>query len=150
MSRAWCRGFTLLEVMVVLTILALTLSLVVPAVSRGVSPSLDSVAQDLSTGLRQARNLALGRQQATTFVIDLENHVYFVNSEERNSISRDIKISAVVASREASLGEAVFRFFPDGSSTGGKVLLTLGEASFSVEVDWLTGRVVVTNKEGAR
>ena len=35
------------------------------------------------------------------------------------------------------------RFFPDGSSTGGRVTLMVGERSYAVDVDWLTGRVRV-------
>ena len=35
------------------------------------------------------------------------------------------------------------RFFADGSSTGGRVTLMVGERSYAVDVDWLTGRVRV-------
>lgn len=150
MSRSGCKGFTLLEVMVVLTILALTLSLVVPALTRSVSPSLDDVAQDISTGIRQARNAALATQQATTFVIDLQRHAYEIRSGEKKTIPKDVLLRASVASNEV-LGKSVaFRFFPDGSSTGGTLSLTLGDASLAVEVDWLTGRVVIVERSGAR
>ena len=33
------------------------------------------------------------------------------------------------------------RFFPDGSSTGGRITLSLAERRYMVDVDWLTGRV---------
>lgn len=150
MSRGGCKGFTLLEVMVVLTILALTLSLVVPALSRGVSPSLDDVAQDISTGIRQARNAALATQQATTFVIDLQHYTYVVRSGETKSIPKDVFLRASVASNEVSAKAVAFRFFPDGSSTGGTLSLTQGDASLAVEVDWLTGKVVIAERSGAR
>ena len=35
------------------------------------------------------------------------------------------------------------RFFPDGSSTGGRVTLATDRESYWVDVDWLTGRVSV-------
>ena len=38
------------------------------------------------------------------------------------------------------------RFYPDGSSTGGRVTLASGTRAFLVDVDWLTGRVTI--KEG--
>jgi general secretion pathway protein H len=38
------------------------------------------------------------------------------------------------------------RFYPDGSSTGGRVTLAAGERKLLVDVDWLTGRVSI--KEG--
>ena len=38
------------------------------------------------------------------------------------------------------------RFYPDGSSTGGRVTVAAGERRLLVDVDWLTGRVSI--KEG--
>ncbi len=35
------------------------------------------------------------------------------------------------------------RFFPDGASTGGNVELSLGEVVWRIEINWLTGEVVV-------
>ena len=35
------------------------------------------------------------------------------------------------------------RFFPDGSSTGGEIVLGDGRSKFHVQVDWLTGRVSI-------
>ena len=35
------------------------------------------------------------------------------------------------------------RFFPDGSSTGGGVALSLGAERYDILVDWLTGGVSV-------
>jgi general secretion pathway protein H len=50
---------------------------------------------------------------------------------------------------ETSAGErhgekvAGIRFFPNGTSTGGKVRLETGRQVYEVRVNWLTGRVVV-------
>jgi general secretion pathway protein H len=38
---------------------------------------------------------------------------------------------------------AAIRFYPDGSSTGGRVTLAMGERKFHVDVDWLTGQVEI-------
>ena len=35
------------------------------------------------------------------------------------------------------------RFYPDGSSTGGRITVSSGERKFLVDVDWLTGRVSI-------
>jgi len=35
------------------------------------------------------------------------------------------------------------RFFPDGSSTGGRISVARGQRTLVVEVDWLLGRVSV-------
>ena len=39
-------------------------------------------------------------------------------------------------------GGGVIGFFPDGTSTGGRLLLTAGDRARAIRVDWLTGRVV--------
>ena len=36
------------------------------------------------------------------------------------------------------------RFFADGSSTGGRVTLARDGAAYHISVDWLTGRVAIT------
>src|SRR5450755_2550308 len=35
------------------------------------------------------------------------------------------------------------RFFPDGGSNGGRITLAAGERKYDVDVDWLTGRVTI-------
>lgn len=150
MSRGRSRGFTLLEVMVVLTILALTLTLVVPALSRGMSPSLSDVARELSIGIRQARTAALSAQQTAVFRVDPERHVYIEHSGESRNIPEDIAIRAQVASSEVLAKKAAFRFFADGSSTGGTLLLTQGDQTLAVEVDWLTGKVSIIERGAGR
>ena len=35
------------------------------------------------------------------------------------------------------------RFYPDGSSTGGRITVASGERKYLVDVDWLTGRVSI-------
>ena len=35
------------------------------------------------------------------------------------------------------------RFFPDGTSTGGRVTVSAGESKQIVDVDWVTGRVAI-------
>jgi general secretion pathway protein H len=45
---------------------------------------------------------------------------------------------------EDGLGEAGLMFFPNGTSTGGRVVLAASDGRRAVDVDWLTGRVTVT------
>ena len=45
--------------------------------------------------------------------------------------------------QSATLGD--IRFNPDGSSTGGRIVLADGSRKIAVGVDWLTGRVTVAD-----
>jgi general secretion pathway protein H len=46
--------------------------------------------------------------------------------------------SEVTSDRRGSI-----RFYPDGSSTGGRITVASGERKYLVDVDWLTGRVSI-------
>lgn len=149
MRRAGSGGFTLLEMMVVLAIVAMAMALVVPAITRGTVTSVDDVARDISVAMRKARTSALSAQRSAVLWVDLDKRTYAVGSDKTKTIPGDISIRAQVALTETNARRAGFRFFPDGSATGGTLLLAQGGASTAVEVDWLSGRVSI-REQGAR
>jgi general secretion pathway protein H len=50
-----------------------------------------------------------------------------------------------IANERQSERVADIRFNPDGSSTGGRIVLADGHRSIDIGVDWLTGRVSIAN-----
>jgi general secretion pathway protein H len=52
-------------------------------------------------------------------------------------------LTIVGESRGAGIGD--IRFNPDGSSTGGRIVLAGAQQRMAVGVDWLTGRVTVAD-----
>ena len=135
------RGFTLLETLVVLVILAMALAVVVPAVSRGLGASLNDVARDMHTALRKARSEAVSLQHSTLFVLDLDGYTFRAGDSRVRDIPRDFELHVRTASREVHSNQAGIRFYPDGSSSGGRVGISAGDAYIWLEVNWLTGRV---------
>jgi len=139
------RGFTLVELLVVLAVMAAVLAIAVPVVGTAV-PGLafKSSVRDVATALRASRSEAIVGNRETAFVLDLATRAYVVTGREPRRLRDDIDIAFVTA-RSEMLGETagVIRFFPDGSSTGGRVTLTRAERSYHVDVDWLTGRVAI-------
>lgn len=134
------RGFTLLETLVVLAILAMAMAVVVPAVTRGLGTSLNDVARDMHTGLRKARSDAINLQRSTLFVLDLDEYTFRAGGDAFRAVPRNFELHARTAAREMLEGRAGIRFYPDGSSSGGRVGVSEGEAFVWLEVDWLTGR----------
>ena len=62
-----------------------------------------------------------------------------------------LALGATVAREEQpGPGLAAIRFFADGSSTGGRVVVRRGDAAWRVDVNWLTGAVRVERGEGGR
>ena len=61
-----------------------------------------------------------------------------------HSLPRELELKLYTAQQEvASERKGAIRFYPDGSSTGGRITVASGERKFLVDVDWLTGRVTI-------
>jgi len=147
--RSAARGFTLLELLVVLVIAAAGYALVVRFTSGGVSGAqLRSAARTVAAGLREARGAAIARQESTALVLDLEGRSMEVGGGGRpRELPRRLDMKLYTAQSEiVDEKRGAIRFYPDGSSTGGRVTLASGERRLLVDVDWLTGRVSI--KEG--
>ena len=138
-------GFTLLELIVTLTILGLALALIVgykPPWSSGLG--LRGTAAELASGLRLARSEAILRNQSIAFEIDLAGHRYRVGQGAIRQLPPQLKLALLTVTGEqhyAAQGD--IRFNPDGSSTGGRIEVADGMRSIAVGVDWLSGRVSV-------
>ena len=142
------RGFTLLELLVVLGIIGLILAFVPGFVLRG-QPDFDVevAARAVANGLRETRSVALVKNREQLFALDVEERLFRTASMRAPvQIERGIELTFQTA-RSELLSESIgqIRFFPDGSSTGGRIGLTLDGRHAEVTVDWLTGLVAVTH-----
>ena len=145
-DRSTAGGFTLLELLVVLTILGLALVLAMPTLGRYV-PGLElrTEARDVANVLWEARARAIGRNEEVAVVVDGGRGSLAVEGKTVLQLSRPIGISAPAGDVSAPAPDRTeIRFFPDGTSTGGRLTLALGERMKYVAVDWLTGAVSLT------
>ena len=137
------RGFTLIELVVVLALLALAYGLAAPALTRAVAGGeLRGAARELALALNQARSGAVVGGVPWRFTVDGLAGNYGTGLS-RHAIPFGMTISAAVPEAlRATAHVAAIDFFPEGSSTGGRVTLTTREGvRAAVSVDWLTGRV---------
>ena len=140
------RGVTLLELLVVLSIMAIISALVIPMFGSGVSTTdMKSATRAVAAGLRLARSEALATRLETTVTVDLERRSFRVSRDPREvALPKAIELKLYTAQSDiASERSGAIRFFPDGGSNGGRVTLASGERKFEVDVDWLTGRVAI-------
>lgn len=134
-------GFTLIEMLVVLTILALMMVVVVPSVSRGLTTTVSDVARDIQISLRKARSNSVTQQKSVAFIVDTQNREYQIYGQTTMRLPDDIELTVKAAESEVRNSQAAMRFYPDGSSTGGRLTVQQGDEQIVINVDWLTGRV---------
>ncbi len=135
------NGFTLVEIVVVLIILALAGSLVFVNVGRSVSVKREKVFMHrMISQCRKARRTAVDEGVPMAFYISSSQRASWIEgSKERNEFPKDMGVQGEGITR---LSEDVFaiRFYPDGSSDGGELTLTLLETPvYAFKVDILTG-----------
>ncbi|CAG4914557.1 unnamed protein product [Acidocella sp. C78] len=132
------RGYTLLELLVVVVILGLALTLAATAAPwRRIGHDPATAAATLVGALRTARAVAITTGRRSTFAIAPADGNW-VGPGERGSLPRGI---AIAFHGPAARGWGRIVFSPDGSATGGRILLSRGAARALVTVDWLTGRI---------
>ena len=140
------KGFTLIELLVVLVIIGVMVSLV-PVAFRGL-PSLElkAATRELAGVFRAARSRAIRENRETYVTINVEERLYRLDSfGTPHEIGTDINVSLVTAeSEQTDESTGRIRFFPDGTSTGGRVALESDAGTYYVLVDWLSGRVEIT------
>lgn len=139
-------GFTLIELMVVLVIGAIAYVVILGVPFRGPSTSdLKAAARTLASGLRQAQSTAMATRRDATLVLDLDSREFQVSGiEGSRSLPQELELKLFTAQTEVeSERRGAIRFYPDGSSTGGRITVASGERKYLVDVDWLTGRVTI-------
>jgi general secretion pathway protein H len=143
MVRRGCHGVTLFELLLVLSILALVTAVTVPMLLRSPTAELRAHAQAIAAGLRRTRDLALTYNRPTVFVVDV-NARRFAMGGGRPPYQLPNSIDLVLYTARSELshdGTGAIRFFPDGSSTGGRITLETQKRHYLVDVEWLTGRI---------
>lgn len=137
------RGFTLVELLVVLAIAAVAMT-AIPTLFSAAFPGLEmkSSARRAAATLRLARESAIRRGAETQVLVDLEQHRLTLAGYRALDLPDQLSIQLDAASGELiDEQHGAIRFFPDGSSTGGRLVLSHDGHGYQVGVAWLTGRI---------
>ena len=150
-NRQHTRGFTLLEILVVMVIASLMIALVPPLFSGAVSSTqLKGSVRDLAIVMRETRSKAIIHNAEQVVLLDLKNPRYRVGNSKPESLPGDVKMAIQLVTGDYVEPEAqhTLRFFPDGSTSGELITLRRGNRVYRLHLNWLTGAIEIT--EGLR
>jgi general secretion pathway protein H len=135
-------GFTLLELMIVLGILAVVAAVAMPLLHRPAGDAtLMATARQIASFMRVARATAIRDNADRLLTLDLERRRFWVGGVTAPApIARGIAVDLVTLEKElVAGGQGGMRFHPDGSASGGQVVLTASGRRVTVELDWMIG-----------
>jgi general secretion pathway protein H len=147
MSRAGepgqAAGFTLVELLVVISIMAALIGLALPAFNR-VMPGASLRAQAAETAglLREARSRAIRDDASLAVTLDIGDRTISIPGR-RHRLPSGMGVTLLTGSTEITRGGGRILFHGDGTSTGGRLRLITDDNHVDVLVDWLTGRIAI-------
>lgn len=140
------RGFTLVEILVVLALLGLLSAILAPMLVPTPARMMRDTGHQLMVALRETRRLATSTGQPQGLMIDAQANRYRVGGDGRwHDIPSDVTLEFTTATSLADdrTGKGSILFYPDGSSSGGRITLGAGGQGIDLNVAWLTGRISI-------
>jgi len=139
-------GFTLLEMVCILAIIAMLAAVLLPNIPRKTSrPRLEAYALETASLLKADRTAAIRRRVQIATQIDAGGRS--LRSGSTGQILRvpdDVAFDAILPSRcNERPAFSTISFFPTGMSCGGTIMLSRLGSSYEIRVNWLTGGIEI-------
>jgi len=157
--RCAARGFTLIEILIVIVILAIAAMTAIPMMGSAASVQIRSAGNMIAADLEYAKSLAISKGQNFSVVFDEGAESYSIVDQDGNTISHPVKkgFDYVMDFQDEGLGRVEIADADfDGASqvqfdylgspdNGGTVHLQAGDMSATVSVEPVTGYITVGN-----
>jgi general secretion pathway protein H len=140
------RGFSLIELVLVLLLIGVSMAIVLPNIDKGLSDREVRVsALGLAAVARDLRSRALFDGVPQELALNFPQNSYLVAQSREVQLPPEVKFASIDGGQTVDRDIKKFYFFPNGSSLGGTIVLT-GERSVSylVRLEGLTGKVEVS------
>jgi general secretion pathway protein H len=152
MSNEAERGFTLLEMVCVLAVIAMLAAVLLPLIPRQTSRSrLEAYAVQTATLLKADRSAAIRRRSDVATLVDATTRsIHSGATSAMISIPEDVHFDALLPQtcrQRAAL--STISFFADGMSCGGTIALSRLDTGYEIRVNWLTGRIEIVSRNAA-
>lgn len=143
------RGFTLLEMVFVIALVAMLSAVLLPFMPHHTSRSrLQAYALQAATLLKADRNAAIRRGADVATLVDAPSRAIRSGASGQTiRIPEDVRFDALLPQscrHHAAL--STISFFADGMSCGGTIALARLDTAYEIRVNWLTGRVEIVSR----
>ena len=135
------RGFTLVELVVTLFVLALAVGVAAPSIARGVDTvRTRAEAGGVATFLRAAREKAITHNR--TYEVRVRPEESLVELRTGDAVSATKRLAAGVRVTAEPPSARTITFLPQGLTSGGRLRVEMpGRQGYLITLDALTGRV---------
>jgi general secretion pathway protein H len=149
MTKASQHGFTLLEMVCVIALIALVASVLLPFVPHQTSRArLQAYALETAALLKADRSAAIGRRSDVSTLVDA--HARAIRSGASKASLRipdDVRFDALLPQTcRSHPALSTISFFADGMSCGGAIALSRFDTAYEIRVNWLTGRIEIVSR----
>jgi general secretion pathway protein H len=148
MRRRRAGGVSLLEMLLVVALVAAAGVLATAVYGGGLEGMrLRGSAKEIAAQLRHARAQAMAGGRPQRFEIDPAARRWRAAQDRHGRVPDGVEVDFIGAREvQPAAGTGAIVFFEDGGSTGGRVRLHSGSASWQVDVAWLTGEITVSRR----
>ncbi len=149
------RGFTLLELLIVLSIIVIASAVVIPSITSTESNLLIAQVRQTANAFNYARRIAIvegAPQVASLIQVDPQAPDYSEIREEvlqratvplLEQFDAEVSFQADINEDPEVMEVIAIEFFPEGGSTGGILHFTMDDLTASIRIDPITGKIQI-------
>jgi general secretion pathway protein H len=148
--RATLKGYTLIELLLVIAIVGMAIALVIPSFSHVQTAILKAQTREIVAFFKQARRTAIMEGRQVIAVLQSQPATNHSTTHSKTWVSdAEIKLQwadtthseTVTAPSEKVTGGYQFTFFPEGGGSGGELILSYKDQRVKIKVNPLTGKI---------
>jgi general secretion pathway protein H len=136
-------GFTLIEMLAVMSIIALVAGLTVTMGQGSGRSGLKAVVMHTAALIRHERRAAILTAHERRVSLDGVHRSFIGDDGDEVAIPKDIVVDVLGADAASPGRQMVVLFHPDGASSGSAIHFSRQGAAYEIRVNWLTGQVAV-------
>lgn len=146
MNEAGQTGFSLMEMVCAMALIAILAAVLLPMAPRQTSRArLQAYALETATLLKSDRNAAIRAGADVSTLVDAPSRAIRSGATSQTiRIPDDVRFDALLprtCQQRAVL--STISFFADGMSCGGAITLARLDMAYEIRVNWLTGRIEI-------